>query len=406
MNEFDADRDAGTGRSGPKPDVETMLTPLTASGPSVRTLMVRKLTDIVALPSGKISSNERALVADILLHVLDKVEEPVRMELARRIARVADCSPALVRVLLLDEPAVAEKIVDLAESLPEALLIEAARDGTMAHRLMIARRLDLTAAVADACLAYDEIDVCKLILKREESMLSPNAVNRLVALSAINKDIQSLLLRRPELEPAHGFIMFWWVDAERRRRILTRFALDRSVIQDALADLYPRVFRGGDNDMIVKEILTLSERRHRPRGVNGEPVSMDVVKRTLAAACKYPAQEIIDAVAMIGGVSRDLSSRILRDPGGEPFAVLCKSLGVARDDFYGFLTAVATGEEGVAHADHLLAIFDSMARDFSRAVLRYWDWDTNPRIAHITQMMALLQSDININDLGDLSSYS
>ncbi len=383
-----------------------MLTPLSPSGPGVRTLMVRKLTDIVVLPSGKISSNERALVADILLHVLDKVEESIRIEVAHRVGRVSECPPALVRMLIMDEPAVAEKIISAGDNLPEALLIEAARDGAMAHRMMIARRLDLSTAVADACLAYDEMDVCKLVLKREECTLSPNAVNKMVALSSANKDLQALLLRRRELEPAHGFIMFWWVDGERRRRILTRFSMDRSIVQDALQDLYARVFRGGDNDTVVRDILVLSERRHRPRGVNGEPVSMDVVKRTLAASCKYPAQEIIDAVAMIGGVSRELSSRILRDAGGEPFAVLCKSLGVPRGDFYDFLTAAAESDEALERAERLLGVFDSMARDFSRAVLRYWDWDTNPRIAHITRMMAILVSDININDLGELSAYS
>ncbi len=309
-------------------------------------------------------------------------------------------------MLILDEPAVAEKILLGAASVPEALLIEAAREGSTAHRRMIARRLDLTSAVADACLSFDEMDVCKLILKREECTLSPNAVNKIVALSSANKEVQGLLLRRAELEPAHGFIMFWWADAERRRRILARFALDRAVIQDALADLYPRVFRGGENDEVVRDILTLSERRHRPRGTNGEPVSMDVVKRTLAAACKYPAQEIIDAVAMIGGVSRDLSSRILRDAGGEPFAVLCKSLGVARDDYYAFLIDSAEGEEAIANADRLLGLFDSMARDFSRAVLRYWDWDTNPRIAHIARLMAQFQSDINIANIGDYSAFA
>lgn len=403
MSDFDASDET---RTGAAPDAGALLTPLSASGPSVRTLMVRKLTDIVVLPSGRISSNERALVADILMHVLDKVEEALRIEVAQRLAHAAECPPALVRMLLLDEPAVAEKIADGAETVPEALLIEAARDGTKAHRVAIARRPDLSMAVADACLAYDEIEICKLVLKRDTCTLSPNAVNRIVALSSSNREVQSLLLRRTELEPAHGFVMFWWVDGDRRRRILTRFALDRSVIQDALADLYPRVFRGGDPDTVVKDILVLSERRHRPRGVNGEPVSLDVVKRTLAAACRYPAHEIIDAVSMIGGVSRELASRILRDPGGEPFAVLCKSLGVPRGDFYDFLVDAAEGEEAQARADRLLGIFDSMARDFSRAVLRYWDWDTNPRIAHISRLMALLDTDININDMGEIGSFS
>lgn len=403
MSDFDTSDGA---RSGAAPDAGALLTPLTASGPSVRTLMVRKLTDIVVLPAGRISSNERALVADILLHVLDKVEEAIRIEVAQRLSRAAECPPALIRILLLDEPAVAEKIADAMETVPEALLIEAARDGTMAHRLAIAGRSDLSPAVADACLAFDEIEVCKRVLRRESCTLSPNAVNRVVALSSSNREVQSLLLRRRELEPAHGFIMFWWVDGERRRRILTRFALDRSVIQDALADLYPRVFRGGDPDTVVKDILVLSERRHRPRGVNGEPVSLDVVKRTLAAACKYPAHEIIDAVSMIGGVSRELASRILRDSGGEPFAVLCKSLGVPRGDYYEFLVDAADGEEAKARADRLLGIFDSMARDFSRAVLRYWDWDTNPRIAHISRLMARFNADMNMSDMEEMGPFS
>jgi len=384
------------------PDVETLLTPM-KGGASPRVLLVRKLTDIVVLSAAQISSNERSLTADILLQVLDKVEEDLRIEVARRVSRVVESPPALLRMLTLDEPAVAEKIIRGADTLPDALLIEAAREGATAHRLMIARRINLSTAVADAVLQHGELEVCKLVLKREECVLSPNAVNTLVAMSATNTDLQALLLRRAELEPAHGFMMFWWVDVDRRKRILARFAMDRGIIQDALADLYPRVFRSNEPDPFVKEILILAERRHRPRGINGEPVSMDVVKRTLMAARKYPAQEIIDAIGMIAGISRELAARILRDPGGEPFAVMCKSLGVPRDDFYGFFQ-IRSDEDGgprndpekeaAVHAEYLLGIFDSMARDFSRAILRYWDWDGNPRIAHITRLLGLNDEDI------------
>lgn len=374
------------------PDADTLLTPLSGGRTTPRALLVRKLTDIVVLPAGRISSNERSLAADILLQVLDKVDEEMRIDVARRAARVSEIPLALIRALLLDEPAVAEQIVTQSDSLPEALLIEAAQDGAPAHRLMIARRTDLSAAVADACLHYDELEVCKLALRRDETVLSPNAVNRLVALSATHEALQLPLIKRRELEPAHGFMMFWWLNAERRRRILARFSMDRSTIQDALSDLYPRIFRGNENDPFVKEILILAERRHRPRGMNGEPVSMDVVLRTLAASRGYPAQEIIDAVGMVAGVSRELTARVLRDPGGEPFAVLCKSLGIPRDAFFSFFEK---DEDGGAKGEELLALFDSMARDYARAVLRYWDWDGNPRIAHITRLLGLLEDDID-----------
>jgi hypothetical protein len=185
-------------------------------------------------------------------------------------------------------------------------------------------------------------------------------------------------------------MMFWWVDGPSRKRILTRFTLDRTIVQDAVQDLYAKVFRGDGADPFVKDVLVMLDRRHRPRGVNGEPVSMDVVVKTLGAARKYPAQEIIHAASMIAGVSRELVARLLRDPGVEPFAVMCKSLGMPRSDFFALISRKdAESPLPPARAEVLLGIFDSMARDYARAVLRYWDWDGNPRIARITRLLGI-----------------
>jgi hypothetical protein len=388
---------ATTGEPDPAPlapgAAQDGLTPLTPHQSTPRELLVRKLIDIVVLPAARISANERALTGDVLLQVVDKVEEELRVEIARRIARVQEAPPALLRMLLLDEPAVARPIILHAAHLPEALLIEAARLGTTAHRDLMARRQDLTTAIADVIVSFNEPDVAKALLRREEFSLSPTAIDILVSRSTQDKDLQALLMRRRELEPAHGFMMFWWVDSERRRRILARFALDRGIIQDALNDLYPKVFRGGGvADPFVKELLVMLDRRHRPRGVNGEAVSMDVVKKTLVAARSHPAQEIVYAVAMVAGISRELAARILRDPGGEPYAVMCKSLGISRDDFFQLVSIgdpAASASFTPKRAEEILAVFDAMARDFSRAVLRYWDWDGNPRIASITRLLGI-----------------
>ena len=375
---------------------EMVVTEQTAQTSGVCALMVRKLVDIVVLPAGRISANERSLTADILLQVLTKVGVDLREDVATRIARVPEAPPSLMRTLLLDEPAVATAFIKGAEVIPEALLIECARLGMTAHRLAIAKRIDLTSPIADVLLEFKESDVAKVLLKREEFQLSPNAIEIMVARSVNDDDLQTLLLRRRELEPAHGFMMFWWVEGERRRRILTRFALDRGIIQDALEDLFPVVFREADPDPLVKDILVMTDRRHRPRGLNGEAVSMDVVKKTLAISRRHPSQEVIDATGMIAGVTRELASRIIRDPGGEAYAVICKSLGVPRGEFFEFVQqADQDGNKFTPEqAEELLGVFDAMARDFARAVLRYWDWDSNPRIA---RMVGLLGLDTDIN---------
>jgi len=382
MSDPDAPRDG--------PDVETMLTPMAKKkGVAPRTQMVRKLADIVVLPAGRLSANERALVADILLQVINQVEPALRVEVAARVARVAESPPALVRMLLLDIPQVAEQIIRGAEFVPEALLIEAAREGAKEHRALIAGRKSLSTAVADAVLSLQEDDVAKLVLGRADCLLSPNAINRLVAFSAGKHDVQALLLRRRELEPSHGFIMFWWADAEQRKRILTRFAIDRRIIQDALADLYPVVFKSADPDPFVEEILTLADRRVRMRDADGAPLSMDEVLGRLKDAWRDPSKDVCDAIAARANISRELAARILRDPGGEPFAIICKSVGVSRENFFAIVNAPREeGEAPEGRGEYLLGVFDSMARDFARAVMRYWDWEGNPRIAYISRLLA------------------
>lgn len=387
MSEFDV-----VDANEPAVDAETLLTPLTTVGSTPREQLVRKLADIVVLPAGRLSASERSLAGDILLQTLDKVEQPLRIEIAKRIARIPDSPASLQLMLALDEPVVAAELLLNVETIAEPLLIEAARSGTTAHRMLIAKRKDVSGAVADALIEPREIEVCKEVLRREAFVLSPMAINTLVALSATKDELQPLLLKRTELEPAHGFMMFWWVEPIRRKRILTRFALDRAVIQDSLSDLYPKVFRDKNNsDPFVKDILVFCERRHRPRGANGEPVDSDVVLRTLVASRKYPSQEIIDAMGMLAGVSRELGARLLRDPHGEPFAVLCKALGISRDQFFELVSI--PGEVEYENPEYLLEMFDLLARDFARAVLRYWDWDGNPRIAQITRLLGLNPDD-------------
>lgn len=359
--------------------------PTLAPGPAdvlTRAQMVRVLTDIVVLPAARISSNERLVAGDLLIQILGDVTSDLRVEIARRISRVAEAPVAVLRQLLLDEPAVAVEVLKSDIALPQALLAEAARMGQRPLREQLARRQDLSTSIADAILEFREPDVAKLLLRREELTLSPAAIDLLVAMSAVDHDMQTLLLRRRELEPAHGFVMFWWVDKAARRRILQRYAMNRTTLQDSFQELYPSVYADPSPDPVVKEVLIFLDRRHRPRGANGEIVTMDVVRKTLSYARRHPEQEAIVAVSLIAGVGRELAARILRDQGGEPFAVICKAVGLSRDDFF----AIASYADEDAK-ERLLEVFDSMSRDFSRAMLRYWDWRGNPRILRMTQLL-------------------
>jgi hypothetical protein len=176
--------------------------------------------------------------------------------------------------------------------------------------------------------------------------------------------------------------MFWWLDRPGRRRILSRFAIDRTVIQNALKQLYVEVFPDPDPDLVVKRILTLCDRRHRPRSRTGEVVSLDIVERMLATARANPTSDLCAAVGALAGIGADTATRCLHDQGGEPFSILCKSIGVSRGAFEEILAkALFMRKAGAAgpdlderQNDVLIGVFAMMARDYTRTILRYWDW--------------------------------
>ncbi len=348
---------------------------------TTRRELLGKLADVLALPTGRQTLNERAFTADILGALLAGTEEPARIDVARRLAGLPTVPPSLLRRLLLDEAPVAAPLLKGVPNLPEMLLVEAAGIGAE-HRALIAERDDITGAVADALLERDETSVAQRILERENLVLSPLRLDHLVQRTQHDVALRDPLLKRPELQPAQGFTMFWWCDASTRRRVLSRFSLDRSVLQDSLQSLFVNVFTDPAPDPLVKNMLKLIDRRHRPRGKNGETVTVEVVERTLTAARARPTGELCEAVGLLAGVGTDTATRALLDPGGEPFAILAKSAGVSRSAFSAIQrdAALMTSREaegphfGEARQEELLEVFDSIARDYSRTILRYWDW--------------------------------
>ena len=353
-----------------------------ADAGEARLHMIWRLADVLSLPEGRTTVNDRAMAGDMLSAALAAADPDLRVDVARRLSVATGLPPVLIRQIALDIAPVAAAIERMPE-VPEAVLAEAA--GVSAeHRTMLAAREGLTNLVAEAILAAEEQAVTLTVLGMETVALGHARMEALVQRSLHDPDLRRALLARPELRPAQGFAMFWWCGGPDRRRILARFSMDRTILQDTLQPLFPVVFTDDDPDPLVKRMLRLIDRRHRPRGANGEVVTPEVIERTLMAARATPTTEFCHAVGLLAGVGTDTATRVLHDEGGEPFSVLAKSAGLKRSAFTAVMDGAAmmreAGGETVgpgfdeARREGLLATFDTVARDYARAVLQYWDW--------------------------------
>jgi uncharacterized protein (DUF2336 family) len=343
-----------------------------------RRALMRRLADVVCLPSSRVNAFERAVTADLLVEMLREAGPEDRQRVAQRIARLSEIPNALARLLLRDEIETAAALLQDDTSLSDPDLIDCVREAKIEHRRMIAGRRGLSEVVADALTDAGEVGVIDVLLTNLDAKLSAPAIERIVAASRTYTVLVAGLMRRPELRPSHAYVMFWWADPDARRSLLQRFAVSREVLQDASGDIFPMAVAEGWQDALVRKALQFIERRQRNRAaIEKSPyASLD---DAIAVAESGLTRDLVAEIAYLAGIKPMTGAKIFTDPFGEPLAILCKATGLPRSAILSLWRGMRRPEadsEGViaSSLERTLHIYDMMAVDRAQTVLRYWNW--------------------------------
>jgi len=174
--------------------------------------------------------------------------------------------------------------------------------------------------------------------------------------------------------------MFWWADTPTRKKILHRFAVTRTVLQESCADLFPRAAADGWNDAGVRKSLQFVERRQRNRAAieRSEYESLEAAIET--ASHTGLTRELTEEISFMSGVKPATGAQILTDKGGEAIAILCKSTGLKRNMLEKIWISLErpildeeTGEMDEKFS-HVMQAYDTISVDKAQTVLRYWNW--------------------------------
>ncbi|MFO1013629.1 MAG: DUF2336 domain-containing protein [Caulobacteraceae bacterium] len=343
-----------------------------------RLALLKRLADVVSLPSSRVNSFERAVTADLLVEILRDASFEERARVARRLSSLSEIPNSLVRLILRDELDVARPLLEDSTCLGDADLLDCIRNATGPHRRLIAQRRGVGEVVAEALIDGGETQVIEAVLKNEMAKLSHAAVEAVVALTRDNQHLVGMLLRRPELRPSHAYVLFWWANADARRWILQRFAVSREVLQEAAGDVFPMAAAEGWQDPLARKALQFIERRQRNRAaIDKSPyASLD---EAMALASNGLTRELAEEISYLSGIKPMTGAKIMTDQGGEPLAILCKSTGLpkaALRSIWRGLQRPETGADGEVHPDlaRVLTTYDMIAVDRAQTVLRYWNW--------------------------------
>ena len=344
-----------------------------------RKALLRRLADVVCLPSSRVNAFERAVTADLLVEMLREASVEDRVRVANRLSSLTEIPSTLARLLLRDVFEVANVLLANAASLNDAELMDCARRASHDHRKAIASRRGVSDVVGETLIADKiESEVVEALLRNDMAKLSADAVETLVAATRDEPHILPLLLKRAELRPSHAYVLFWWADAEARKQILQRFAVSREVMQEAASDVFSLAAEENWNDPLSRKALQFIERRQRNRAaIDKSP--FDSLEAAIAAAEVEMSRETTEEISYLSGVKPMTGAKIFADPGGEPIAILCKATGLPKSalrSLWRGLGRPETAPDGATDAalERVLVIYDMLAVDRAQTVLRYWNW--------------------------------
>ncbi len=213
------------------------------------------------------------MTADLLDQILREASTDERGRDAQRLSNLTEPPSVLARILLRDAIEVARPLIELCSALSDADLLDCAKNATIFHRIAIAARRELSELVCEALVERMEAPVIEVVLRNESAKLAANALEILVAATREHPRTIPALLRRPEVRPAHAYILFWWADADARRAILQRFAVSREVLQEAASDVFSVAAAENWADPLSRKALQFIERQPaQPRGDRQQPV--------------------------------------------------------------------------------------------------------------------------------------
>lgn len=344
-----------------------------------RKALFKRLADVVCLPESRINSFERSVTADLLVDMLRDASLSEREKVAQRLSQLNDIPTSLTRLLLIDDIQVAAHLITGCDTINDTELHYCARHGGIEHRILLAFRRNLTGILSEDLVEHGEPRVIEALLRNMRSAISHAAIESIVVLSQDHPDYIPLLLKRPELRPSSAYIIFWWASCDHRRLILSRFGVNREVMQDMAADVFAMAAKEGWQDPLSRKALQFIERRQRNRDALKKSPFTSLEIAIAEAARSGMNRRLAEEISYLSGIKPATGSKILRDKGGEGIAVLCKATGLPKKALRGLWMAMRRPiktESGEIDPvlEKLNTTYDMLAVDRAQTVLRYWNW--------------------------------
>lgn len=174
-----------------------------------RARVLRRVADLFAMSSGKLSGEQMALFDDVMNRLIDEIDIAARTALGNRLAALPEVPQKVVHRLAMDDAiSVAGPVLSRSACISDGTLVESAGTKSQAHLLAISLRRTLAESVTDILVERGNRDVVLSTAGNPGAIFSDFGYSTLVNRSAGNDELAVRTWLRPEIPRQHLLKLF------------------------------------------------------------------------------------------------------------------------------------------------------------------------------------------------------
>ena len=285
---------------------------------------------------------EHTLMLDIFHRLVSDVEQSVRAALAQQRSTRPEAPHEIVRALAEDTIDVARSVLLDSPVLTDPDLIEIVEHRSLSHRLAVAMRQPLNAAVADALVQTGNTPVLVATIENEQANILPATMALLVERSRNTPELHQPLVDRRDLDPVLARRLVSWVSSALREKLAARGDMPLPVIDQALARSADDVLRDrGPTDISAAGELADYLRQ-----------SSAITPALFVQVLRHGDVSLFEALfTRVTGLNVEQVRRMAYEQSGRSLATLCRASGIEKGEFASIFVLLRSAEPAQSPLD-------------------------------------------------------
>lgn len=332
-----------------------------------RATMLRRVTDLFVVTSGKLSDEQIGLFDEVMGRLVAKIETSARAALSAALAPLADAPQNVVRTLALDDTIeVAGPVLARCDRVDDGTLVESASTKSQAHLLAISRRSKLADNVTDILVGRGNREVALSAARNPGAAFSEFGYSTLVRRSCNDENLANCVWARPEIPRQHLLKLF----AEASESVRTKLTQQTPSKARQIADMVARASQELQNrarDLSPTYAAAYAEvRALRAAGKLAEPRLAE-----FARAGKFNAAAV--ALSFICDLPIAMIEQALVDERPEQILLIAKAAGLSWDTVKAILRLQAdTNSTQIPDFERAFATFARLKTETAQAAMQFY----------------------------------